>query len=169
MSEATKPPDTPARARTGDGENNLTIVVGYDGSAQAKGALGVAIELAAGRARSRIVVTCGRGRPPGWFGYTYRGPIVGQEEFYDHLAEEIANDVEEAARVVREAGVEAIAACTNEHPVDTLLTVARDTGASIIVVGAKGAGGLQDVVMGSTTMRLLHKSTTPVLVVPSSG
>ena len=78
-------------------------------------------------------------------------------------------DLEEAAATVRAAGITAATVCTREHPVDTLLTVARETNAGLIVVGAKGTSAVRDAVMGSTTMRLLHHSKVPVLVVPEAS
>ena len=83
------------------------------------------------------------------------------------LEQRILSELEEAAETVREAGVDVATACTREQPADTLLTIARDTSASLIVVGAKGSGALYDAVVGSTTMRLLHRSRIPVVVVPA--
>jgi nucleotide-binding universal stress UspA family protein len=145
-----------------------TIVVGYDGSEQAKAALAVAIDLATCGVSGKVVIACGQNRPPAWSAYTYRGPIIEQEAFLEDLDSQIMRDLEDAAATVRAAGVEAVTACSREHPVDTLLNVARDTSAKMIVIGATGAGSLHDVVMGSTTMRLLHRSELPVLVVPAT-
>ena len=156
-----------SREVAGDGGAvSRAIVVGYDGSDQAKAALEAAIDLARCGAFGQIVIACGQERPPGWFGYTYRGPAVGQEQFWEDLEKQIVADLEEAAVTVRAAGINAATVCTREHPVDTLLTVARETGAGLIVVGAKGTSAVRDAVMGSTTMRLLHHARIPVLVVP---
>ena len=132
-----------------------TIVVGYDGSQPAKDALAVAVDLARCTAGSTVVVACGQGHPGPLFGHMYE------------LEERIVSELEEAAETVRKAGVGAATACTREQPVGTLLTIAKETGASMIVVGAKGSGALHDVVVGSTTMRLLHRSAIPVVVVPA--
>jgi len=161
-------PDTPKAATNGTGGASRAIVVGHDGSDQAKAALEIAIDLARSGAFGRIVIACGQERPPGWFGYTYRGPAVGQDQFWDDLETQILSDLEEAAATVRAAGIDAVTVCTREHPVDTLLTVARETGAGLIVVGAKGTSAVRDAVMGSTTMRLLHHAKIPVLVVPEA-
>jgi nucleotide-binding universal stress UspA family protein len=161
-------PDTPKAAPNGTDAASRAIVVGYDGSDQAKAALEVAIGLARCGAFGQIVIACGQERPAGWFGYTYRGPAVGQEQFWEDLETQIVKDLEEAAATVRAAGINAATVCTREHPVDTLLTVARETGAGLIVVGAKGTSAMRDAVMGSTTMRLLHHAKIPVLVVPEA-
>jgi nucleotide-binding universal stress UspA family protein len=151
----------------GGEKRTRTAVVGYDGSDEAKAALAVAVELLKEAPAGKVVITCGQDRPPAWTGYTYRGPVPARDELMDEIETQIVNDLEEAAGAARGAGVEAATACTRDHPVDTLLKVAADVGADMIVVGARGAGALQDVVMGSTTMRLLHVSKIPVLVVPT--
>lgn len=149
------------------GAGSRTIVVGYDGSEPAKEALAVAVDLARCSQGTTIMVACGQDRPGPAFGYTSRGPDIPQQAYLDELEQRVISELEEAAATVRKAGVDVATACTQEHPVDTLLTIAKDTGASMIVVGAKGSGALHDVVMGSTTMRLLHHSPIPVVVVPA--
>lgn len=144
-----------------------TVVLGYDGSDQAKAALKTAVDLAKCGGSGKVLVVCGQDRLPGWFGYTYRGPAPGREEFLEDLEAHIAKDLEEAAALVRKEGVDAATACTRDHPVDTLLNVAADAGAGYIVVGATGAGRRRENVLGSTTMRLLHESTIPVVIVPT--
>ncbi len=140
------------------------IVVGYDGSDASKAALDKAVELAKCGPDTEITVVCGQDRPPTWV--TYRGPTVEAEAHIAQIEKEIAADLEEAAKVVSAAGVKVATTCTRDHPVDLLLNVAHEIGAGWIVVGAKGAGALHDVVMGSTTTKLLHHSDIPVVVVP---
>jgi len=142
------------------------IVVGYDGSDASKAALDKAVELAKCDPGAEITVVCGQDRPPAWV--TYRGPTVEAQAYIEQIEKEIAADLEEAAKVVSDAGIKVATTCTRDRPVDLLLNVAHEIGASWIVVGAKGAGAVRDVVMGSTTMKLLHKSDIPVVVVPTA-
>jgi nucleotide-binding universal stress UspA family protein len=156
MSEPTPEHDVPLVEPLSEHEaGSRTIVVGYDGSQPARDALAVAIDLARCTAGSTIVVACGQGHPGPLFGHMYE------------LEERIVSELEEAAEKVRKEGVAAATACTREQPADTLITIAQETGASMIVVGAKGSGALHDAVVGSTTMRLLHRSAIPVVVVPA--
>ena len=146
-----------------------TIVVGYDGSKEAKAALHVAIGLAQDAPGSKIVIACGHDRQPGWLGYE---PLweaaIHMQKAWDEMEGRIAEDLEEAAKMVREAGVEAATACSRGNPASIVVTVARETDAEMIVVGTKGAGGTETTtVVGSTTQELLHTSHVPVLVVPS--
>jgi nucleotide-binding universal stress UspA family protein len=88
------------------------------------------------------------------------------ETYWKEIRDEVEAELEEAAAMVRANGVPVATVCTGEHPVDLLLNVAHEVGASWIVVGAKGVGTVHRMVMGSTTMKLLHHSDIPVVVVP---
>jgi nucleotide-binding universal stress UspA family protein len=46
--------------------------------------------------------------------------------------------------------------------------VARDSGADLIVAGARGRTQLSGLLLGSVTQRLLHLGPCPVLVVPAA-
>jgi len=143
---------------------NGKVIVGYDGSEQAKAALAKAIELARAGDDGEVTIVCGQDRPPHWV--TYRGPVVEMNAYLEELDKEIVKGLEEAAKTVSDAGVKVATTCTREHPVDLILKIADEVGAEAIVVGAKGSGSGHDVVMGSTTMKILHHSTIPVVVVP---
>ena len=146
-----------------------TIVVGYDGSGTAKAALTQAIGLAKDLPDAEIVITCGHDRTPGWLGYE---PLwkaaMEMEKLWDEMEAKIAEDLEEAAESVRAAGVKAATACSRGNPAAIVVGVARETGARLIVVGARGAGAQEETtVLGSTTTELLHTAHVPVLVVPA--
>jgi len=144
------------------------IVVGYDGSTMADAALDRAIALARSDDDWEITVVCGEDRPPGWAGSSYRfGIPIGGEQMVERWREQVDEDMEKAVSRVRAAGVTAAAACTRDEPVELILKVAHEIGAEYIVIGASGAGGVVDVILGSTAMRLLHRSDVPILIVPS--
>ena len=148
-----------------------TFVVGYDGSNAAKEALNAAIGLAESRQGSKIIITCGHDRRPGWLGYEPLWQAAMElEKAWDHMEEKINDDLEEAAKTVRAVGIEAATACSRGNPASIVVAVARDVGADMIVVGTKGAGGSETTtVLGSTTQELLHTAHVPVLVVPAKG
>jgi nucleotide-binding universal stress UspA family protein len=50
---------------------------------------------------------------------------------------------------------------------DTILEEAAKLAADIIVVGSRGKGALQQLVVGSVSEGVLRKSQCPVLVVPT--
>jgi nucleotide-binding universal stress UspA family protein len=142
------------------------IVVGYDGSEEADAAIDAAVALARASG-AEIAVVSGEDRPAEWKHQTYKGMPLDAEEWIAAWQHEAAEDLQRAAERIRDGGVTKVSTCcTRDHPVDLMLDTAARIGASLIVVGARGAGTLHDVVMGSTTMRLLHTSEIPVLVVP---
>jgi nucleotide-binding universal stress UspA family protein len=53
------------------------------------------------------------------------------------------------------------------YVVEKILSEAKRLGADMIVMGAHGHGRLHDMLVGSTTEGVLHKSPVPVLIVPA--
>ena len=148
-----------------------TIVVGYDGSRAAKAALAEAIDLAKSMDDGEVVITCGHDRHPGYLGYNDE-PLwksaLELDKIWSNMETKIQEDLEEAAKTVDSAGVKSATACGRGRPAAIVVNVARETGARLIVVGARGAGKSEETtVLGSTTTELLHTSHVPVLVVPA--
>lgn len=56
--------------------------------------------------------------------------------------------------------------CRIGFPVSTINDVARELGASLIVMGSTGATGLRGVMLGSVTGGVISSSRTPIFVVP---
>ncbi|MEO8966612.1 MAG: universal stress protein [Solirubrobacteraceae bacterium] len=52
------------------------------------------------------------------------------------------------------------------QPAHEIADLAREIGADLIVVGARGHGAIVGLLLGSVTQRLLHVAPCPVLVVP---
>lgn len=76
-----------------------------------------------------------------------------------------AAEVPECPRLVAQTRV------TTGHPVDRILDQAEKSAADVIVMGSRGQGMLAEVVIGSTSRRVLRRGKVPVLVVrpPESG
>jgi nucleotide-binding universal stress UspA family protein len=147
-----------------------TIVVGYDGSSAAKAALAEAVDMAKSMRDAQVVIACGHDRTPGYLGYDDQ-PLwkeaIRLDEVWEHMEIKIQEDLEEAAKTVREAGVKASTACSRGRPAGVVVKIARDADARMIVVGTRGSGkGEETTVLGSTTTELLHTAHIPVLVVP---
>jgi nucleotide-binding universal stress UspA family protein len=143
-----------------------TIVVGYDGSEHSLRALDAATELAKMAPDGEVLIACAQDRHGPAVGF--RGPEFGVEEMWDKLAEKIEKELADAAARVRATGVKVATACTPDRPDVTMINLARDTNARMIVVGTKGGGARegQRTVLGSTTTKLLHEAGgIPVLVV----
>lgn len=134
------------------------IVVGYDGSDGAKAALDQAIGLA-GKLSGKVVVTYAYGGPK-----TYSGAPLTPRSKLKELGARLLSDAQE-----RSAGtaVPIATELVNDGAAQGLLSVARQHNAEMIVVGTHGESPISAVLLGSTAYKLVHTTTTPVLVVPS--
>jgi nucleotide-binding universal stress UspA family protein len=143
-----------------------TIVVGYDGSEAADKALDAAVAMAKIMPDGEIMIACAEDRPAPAVGF--RGVDFGVEELWDKVVAQIEKDLAKASARVSEAGVKVATACTPDSPDMTIIKIATEVNAALIVVGAKGAGARpgQRTALGSTVNKLLHeKGDIPVLVV----
>ena len=153
------------------------IVVAYDGSEAASGAIRAAAELFPHR---RIVIVTvwepglamamAQSRDPTGFSYSLPGvdelQAVDRAE-HDHAADAAAQGVQIAA----EAGA-AAEACSLEDDsgvAKTIAAYAKGCGAAAVVVGSRGLGGLRARLYGSTSRGLLESAERPVMVVRAPG
>ncbi len=136
------------------------VVVGIDGSADARRALRVAGEIARGLGTTLIVLHA-----------------VGLTEIVD--GERIVSKDHHAAIADQfNAWCESLEPIGNldweprlHHgsPVDTILRVVREVGAALVVIGRQGAGQRPELLLGSTAHQVAENSPCPVLVVPPVG
>lgn len=133
------------------------IVLGYDGSDGAKAALLQAVDLA--RAFGvRLVVVFAYGQNP-------TGGVTGDvKRAVEHVGEAMLTEAREAA-AAHDASVVVEPELVDGRPVDALVTVAQQRGARVLVVGGNGHGAVVGSLLGSSTYKVLHHATVPVLVV----
>jgi nucleotide-binding universal stress UspA family protein len=74
--------------------------------------------------------------------------------------------VERQARILRRAGWRVTVEITRGTPSWDLLAAARSTASDVLVVGARGVGGLTRLLLGSVATAIVNRSPVPVLVVP---
>jgi nucleotide-binding universal stress UspA family protein len=145
------------------------ILIGYDGSPDAKEAIKRAGELMRGRPATvftvweqfeDMVTRVGAGMPIGVVDY------AELDRSYEELARQRA---EEGAESAREAGLKAQAhACARSGSIaETILFEADDIGAEAIVLGTRGLTGLKSLLLGSVSHAVLQHADRPVIVVPS--
>jgi nucleotide-binding universal stress UspA family protein len=137
-----------------------TIVVGTDGSETAQRALEEAMRLAKALQAELHVVT---GFQPMHARVT--GAPTGAAKVWQPLPDSrVEGTIDQAAAAVRVAGAKAKTHMVRGDPADALLKVAREVGATTIVVGNRGMRGGRRV-LGSVPNTISHKANCNVLIV----
>jgi nucleotide-binding universal stress UspA family protein len=103
------------------------------------------------------------------FGYE-PNPMGGETADYKKKLQKIGEDVlatavEEAKALDPSVVVEPLVVPL--RPAESLLEAANERDARVIVVGGNGERPIVGVILGSVPHKLLHRSTVPVLVVPT--
>jgi nucleotide-binding universal stress UspA family protein len=131
------------------------IVVGYDGSDQAKRALDRAAAL--GRAGSSVTVVTGVAT--GIHGPRSMGAL-NEDELREH------RELIDAARDhLKAQGIDAHAVEGEGDPADVLIEAAKEIGADLVIVGTRGLNAAQRLVLGSVSTKVVHEAPCDVLVV----
>jgi len=143
--------------------NLKTIVIGIDGSEGSDRAAEHGVAIARHWEATLLLVTVVR-TPEGWWGIGGAPPtpealsaaiIEGQQKVLGDIKDHL--DLEDVDyKTVEELG----------DPVSRLLAVVEINEADLLVIGRRGAGLAERVVLGSTADRLTHLASCPVLVVP---
>ena len=75
--------------------------------------------------------------------------------------------IQELANRMRKAGVDTTALLVHGATVETILKEASELEVDMIVVGTHGRGAMYQLLVGSVSEAVLHKSRFPILVVPT--
>ena len=143
--------------------NLKTIVVGIDGSEGSDRAAEHAAAIARHWEARLLLVTVVR-TPEGWWGIGGAPPtpealsaaiVEGQQKVLGDIEAHL-NLEDLDYKTVEELG----------DPVSRLLAVVEINEADLLVIGRRGAGLAERVVLGSTADRLTHLASCPVLVIP---
>jgi nucleotide-binding universal stress UspA family protein len=142
------------------------VILCYDGSEAAGHSIALAAPLLAGR-RALVAYVY---RPAGETAIPIGGvPVGSAPEEVERSALEHAHTISRrGCEIARDAGFEAEPAHVPAHGrvADTIVELARREGAEIVVVGARGLGGVKSALLGSVSGGLVHSGAVPVLVVP---
>jgi len=99
---------------------------------------------------------------------TYDMPVEAFSRELEFAQEQTARKLGELMRTLEARGVSCTTKYTQGHAVDSILVEARSVKAAYIVMGAHGHGALYELLAGSTTHGVLHRTTCPVVVLPST-
>ncbi len=75
--------------------------------------------------------------------------------------------IQKIAKQLRKTGLKTTALLVHGATVDTILKEASKLDVDMIVVGSHGRGAMYQVLLGSVSEGILHKSRCPILVVPT--
>jgi nucleotide-binding universal stress UspA family protein len=133
------------------------IVVGFDGSDQARKALERAADIAGG---ATVAVVCSAD-----VSRLMRDPAGGVSPIEPADAEARAAALAEARRYLEGRNVEGVYVEGTGHPADVIVQEAEESGADLIVVGTRGLNAAKRLVLGSVSTTVVHHAPCDVLVV----
>jgi nucleotide-binding universal stress UspA family protein len=150
------------------------VLIAYDGSEVSRAAVRHAAELFPGRRAVLATVwepglaAMAVGMPDTPFGVGSIPPDPATVEAVDRAGREHASTVAaDGAELARSVGLVAEPeAVPDELDVaDTLIGIARERGAAVVVVGSHGISGLRNRLLGSVSRKLIEHCDRPVLVI----
>jgi nucleotide-binding universal stress UspA family protein len=147
--------------------NVETILVPTDFSPDANQAVATATELAK-LFKARVVLMHAY-----HLAIPMASPVAGAytlpDGFYEELRAQATSQVEEAAKQLLEAGVEATGVAVSEPASMAIVAQAEALPAELIVMGTRGLSGLKHVALGSVAERVVRTAPCPVLTVKAAS
>lgn len=139
----------------------MRILLGYDGSKNAKLALARATEMTkTSDSDLMIVVVASVPNPAPYAQRSY------YEELHSEKIERSQNLLAEALEMAKAAGVAKVSGMVKEgFPAETIVSHASEKKADMIVVGRRGIRGVERKLIGSVSSSVLAQSKCDVLVV----
>jgi nucleotide-binding universal stress UspA family protein len=134
------------------------ILIAYDGSAHSQKALDLAVKIARDSDGQLKVL----------FAFDKVPTIFGDDEtehFIERAMSKGRDILGEATAHLHEAGVEFSTIIVEGPAADAILRVAQTEGCDLIVMGSRGRGMVQGLLLGSVSYRVLHHAQIPVLTV----
>ena len=144
----------------------MTILVAYDGSADAHAAIEFAAKHLA--AQPTLILTVWEPLLVQIRKYPLAAGAIdpGTEDEAQAQAEQHAQEGAERAIAAGLSEVTYRAVADNESIWKTIVDVADEIDASLIVTGSRGLAGVRSVLLGSVSNHVLHHAGRPTLIVP---
>jgi nucleotide-binding universal stress UspA family protein len=134
------------------------ILVAYDGSDHSQKALDLAVKIARDSDGQLKVL----------FAFDKVPTIFGDDEterFIERAMSKGRDILGEATAHLHEAGIEFSTIIVEGPAADAILRVSQTEGCDLIVMGSRGRGMVQGLLLGSVSYRVLHHAQIPVLTV----
>jgi len=134
------------------------ILVAYDGSEHSQKALDMAAKIA----------QCSDGKLKVLFAFDRVPTIFGDDEterFIERAMSKGREKLSEATLRLHAAGVEFSTEIVEGPPAEAILRLAEAENCDLIVMGSRGLGMMQGLLLGSVSYRVLHHAQVPVLIV----
>ncbi len=141
-----------------------SIVVGTDGSPTAVEAVRQAVELAA-RIGARVEIVSAYEPVPSSRLRQESQQAPTDLQWMVNPREDVDATLEAAAGVARDAGVEVETYARQGDPADSILDIAEERRADLIVVGNKGMTGAKRFLLGSVPNKVSHHAPCSVLII----
>uniref|UniRef100_UPI003F495ADD universal stress protein n=1 Tax=Cupriavidus yeoncheonensis TaxID=1462994 RepID=UPI003F495ADD len=139
------------------------LLLAVDGSPMAESAFHKGIALAREmKAHVTAVRVC-----PSYHVLTYQAEMLSdtREEYVKGAWEVATRYLNDLARGASATGVDCQTAyAVNDHPYEAIIKTAEDKGCDLIVMASHGRRGVQGLLIGSETLKVLTHSKVPVLV-----
>jgi nucleotide-binding universal stress UspA family protein len=94
------------------------------------------------------------------------GEIPVDIRLFEDQREQATRDLAEATARVSAAGVAVETSLRGGNPAREILAVADEQGCDLVVLGTHGRGGVEHLLLGSVTEKVVRKASCPVMVVP---
>ena len=139
------------------------LVVGFDGSEEAQRALDVGVGIAKQHGARLHVMTVAL-PPDRWWGVMGAPPPA--DDIVDAMQLAQGEMLDRAVASLDRTGVEVVKKTDLGHPATELMAYCEAVGAQLLVVGRRGAGMMERLLLGSVADRLAHHAPCPLLIVP---
>lgn len=91
--------------------------------------------------------------------------VSGYEAFLEKVEEEGGRSVESVVERALDRGLEATGTVLRGRPVDAILEYVDDNDVDVVVMGKRGAAGVEPPRLGSVTERVVSRAEVPVVPV----
>jgi universal stress protein A len=140
------------------------ILVPVDFSEHSRAAVDAAVEFARSFGGSIHLLHCYAIQPGGISPYGVAAPAA----YFNEIREAAQRELDAWSEKLLSEGVEVTTSLRSDSPSPTIVEVAYEIEADLIVIGTRGLSGIKHVMLGSVAERTVRTAPCPVLTVKAS-